>query len=148
MMSDFQQWLTELSLLADQEFIVVEAKYYDGLEFLFKNNITPDQALPRYKDLVTRIISINAGKEVNPFKLNDLQVLHIMADLKQDIKSSTHFVEARKHKAGGLITIGVDDATFINLSSGVLFNDVSHYVILYVVNKDQYHAIKDKHVGK
>ena len=61
MQSEFNQWLTQLSELAAQENIIVEAKYFDGLDYFFKAKLSPSDALPKYKDLVDRVLAIWAS---------------------------------------------------------------------------------------
>jgi hypothetical protein len=59
MKSPYCQWLTDLSELAKNENVIIEAKYHDGLDFFFQSSLSVQDALPRYKDLVRRVIAIN-----------------------------------------------------------------------------------------
>jgi len=58
MKTEFCQWLNDLSDLAEKENVIVEAKYFDGLDYFFKSGESPESALPLYKDLVLRIDAI------------------------------------------------------------------------------------------
>lgn len=59
MRSEFNQWLEDLSALAATQNVIIEAKYYDGLEYFFNGSkLTPEQALPQYIDLVKRCEAI------------------------------------------------------------------------------------------
>ena len=60
MKSEFCQWVTEVSKVAEVNNDVVEAKYYDGLDYFFKLRLQPDEAYRRYKDLVRRCFAIEA----------------------------------------------------------------------------------------
>lgn len=55
MQSEFNKWLTELSEYAEQKGITIEAKYYDGLDYMYKSGLNVVAALPCYIDLIKRM---------------------------------------------------------------------------------------------
>ena len=72
-------------------------------------------------------------------KISDLLVMGHMAEENKDIRMSPHFVEAKITRGGGHITMGVDADTIHE----IVLNPDKYLVALYVVNKDQFFAIKD-----
>lgn len=62
-----------------------------------------------------------------------------MSKLDQDIRLSTNFVSAELAKGGGHITMGVDSKTIHDLA----FNEGKFLVAIYVIDKEQFHKIKN-----
>lgn len=59
MESKFNQWINKLSEIANEKGIIIDAKYYDGLMYMFEGEkLTPEEAFPRYINLVKRCKSI------------------------------------------------------------------------------------------
>lgn len=61
MRSEFQQWLYDLQELASKENIIIEAIYYDGLDYFFKAKFTLEESLKKYKELKRRCVAINSN---------------------------------------------------------------------------------------
>lgn len=80
-------------------------------------------------------------KEKQTFKnkpMNDLEKMSLMVKNNMDIRMSGNIVGAQKVKAGGHITMGIDSQTFHEISMEMAANDHKHYVVLYVINKEQF----------
>lgn len=69
--------------------------------------------------------------------MEGMQALAKMVEQDMDIKMSRTMVGARKVKAGGVVEMGVDNQTLMDLMNGML-GEQTHYPILLVVNKEQY----------
>ena len=77
--------------------------------------------------------------------MSDLLVLHEMAEKNMDIVSTTTITQLKTVKAGGLVTIGVDDRTIKNLLNSALPSTEKNYVaVLYVIDYDQFKEIKSR----
>jgi len=75
-------------------------------------------------------------------KKSDLIVLQEMSQQDMDIKSSCNLVGGRKVKQGAILEIGVDNSTFQQLALQMATNNVTHYVVTYIVNKEQFDKLK------
>lgn len=75
-------------------------------------------------------------------KKSDLIVLQEMSQQDMDIKSSCNLVGGRKVKQGAILEIGVDYSTFQQLALQMATNNVTHYVVTYIVNKEQFDKLK------
>jgi len=72
----------------------------------------------------------------------DLEVMSRMANENMDIRMSGTLVKATTVKLGGHITMGVDKDTLNTIYMSALGSD-THYVVLYVINKEQFDKIKN-----
>jgi len=77
--------------------------------------------------------------------MTDFEVMDIMASENKDIRMNGNVIEAKKAKGGGRITFGVDENTFnLIINQMVLGKTTTHYVAIYVVNKQQFDEIKNR----
>lgn len=75
--------------------------------------------------------------------MSDFEVFSEMASKEMDIACYPTLVEAKRTKKGGLITMGTHERC-INEAASIMMGSQSHYFVLYVVNKEQFDAIKAK----
>lgn len=75
-------------------------------------------------------------------KKSDLIVLQEMASQNLDIRSFTHLLGGKKAKGGGILEIGVDSATFQTLAVQMFSSKTTHYVVTYIVNKEEFDKLK------
>lgn len=75
--------------------------------------------------------------------MNDFEKMSMMSRKNQDIRMTADIISADKIKQGGKITIGVDANTFNLIISQLFTGKATHYVALYVINKEQFDALKD-----
>lgn len=73
--------------------------------------------------------------------MSDFEIMQKMAIADQDIGMSGNIVQCQKVKKGGHITMGVDDATFFKIMN-TLTGGEGYYVVLYVINKEQFLSYK------
>jgi hypothetical protein len=66
MKSPFCQWLNDLSDLAEKDTVIIEAKYFDVLDFLFRTDTSIEKALKDYNDTVRRIKAIQSDFNNKP----------------------------------------------------------------------------------
>ena len=71
-------------------------------------------------------------------KKSNFEILAQMSKENKDIRMSTTFVSANKDSRGGVVGIGVDDKTILDLASG---KEV--LTILFVVDAKQYFEIAE-----
>lgn len=74
---------------------------------------------------------------------SDLIVMQEMASQNMDIRCSASLIEVKKVKGGASISFGIDDATGQMLMREFAANNVEHYCIMYVVNKEQFDKLKN-----
>lgn len=74
--------------------------------------------------------------------MNDLEKMSEMAKNGQDIRMTSNVLSADKIKLGGKVTFGVDADTFNVIIRQMATGDTTHYVAVYVINKDQFDALK------
>lgn len=72
---------------------------------------------------------------------HDLLVMLEMSISNMDISASPTFVDAKKTKQGGLVTIGVGPEVFDKIQNG-FFGPKQYLSCLYTVNIDQYQNLK------
>lgn len=72
----------------------------------------------------------------------DMQVIDEMASKNMDVKMSGNVLKADKRKYGGEITFGVDHETFGQIINQMATGKNTHYVAMYVINKEQFDKIK------
>lgn len=68
---------------------------------------------------------------------SDFEIMDYMSKQDMDIRMSPHFVETKTTKQGGIVTMGVDEQTVLDI-----FNDKIQPV-LYCVNKKIFFGIKN-----
>ena len=74
--------------------------------------------------------------------MNDLEKMSLMAKNNQDIKMSGNILEIQKVKQGGKITLGIDPATAETLLNQYGTGVTTHYVALYIVNKNEFDKLE------
>lgn len=74
--------------------------------------------------------------------MNDLEKMSVMAKNNQDIRMTSAVLSANKVKQGGHITVGVDHDTFQLIANQMFTGNKTHYVALYVINKEQFDALE------
>jgi hypothetical protein len=72
----------------------------------------------------------------------DMQVIDEMASKNMDVKMTGNLLKADKRKHGGEITFGVDHETFNQIIAQMATGETTHYVAVYVINKEQFDKIK------
>jgi hypothetical protein len=72
----------------------------------------------------------------------DMQVIDEMASKNMDVKMTGNLLKADKRKYGGEISFGVDHETFGQIISQMATGKTTHYVAVYVINKEQFDKIK------
>lgn len=70
--------------------------------------------------------------------MNDLEKMNHMVKNNMKIKASTTLVEMKMVKAGGHVTMGVDSNTYHELSKSFGLGKNDTYVIMYVIDKEQF----------
>jgi hypothetical protein len=73
---------------------------------------------------------------------SDLVVMQEMAKADMDIACSTNLVGGKKVKQGGIIEIGIAPEVWSVLSEQMVSGNVTHYVIAYIINKEQFDKLK------
>lgn len=74
-------------------------------------------------------------------KKTDLEVMNEMAKSNMDIKSTTHIMGTAICRGGAKLTMGYDKETHHVVANSV-FGDPTHYVIAYVINREQFDKLK------
>lgn len=69
-----------------------------------------------------------------------------MATNNMDIRCTTAFLGSQTCKGGAKLSMGIDLATHSDICNGV-FGEPSHYVITYVVNREQFLKLKNNENG-
>lgn len=75
--------------------------------------------------------------------MSDLEVMNEMAKQNLDIAMFPDLIKADKAKGGGHITFGVPAAPFTTIVNQMFTGNATHYVVVYVINKEQFNQIKD-----
>lgn len=78
---------------------------------------------------------------------SDFLVLKEMADKNMDVRVGTSLIGVRKVANGGHVVMGIDGDTFDKIVDPVKIGQLTqtHYVMLVVVDKSQFHDIKKNH---
>lgn len=75
---------------------------------------------------------------------SDFQVMQEMSDKNMDISASLDLLDFQRtpKRNGGRVTIGVASPQFDHLINQAATGAITHYAVLYIVNKEQYEALK------
>jgi hypothetical protein len=78
--------------------------------------------------------------------MTDMQIIDKMASENMDVRmcGNDNLVNAQKCAGGGKITIGVPEDTFQIIINQMASGETTHYVALYVINKEQFLKIKNE----
>jgi hypothetical protein len=76
--------------------------------------------------------------------MTDFEIMQEMGGKNMDIRMTGTVIGAQQVKAGGHITFGVDSATFQIIINQMATGETTHYVAMYVVNKEQFDKIKQQ----
>lgn len=81
--------------------------------------------------------------------MNDLDAMSKMASGNMDIRMSNTVVAADKVSQGGVITMGVDLSTFMDIVKPSLDGtEPKYHVALYVINIEQFNKIRQENETK
>jgi len=74
--------------------------------------------------------------------MTDFEKMGIMSKEGKDIRMTSNVLAADKVKKGGKITFGVDADTFNVIINQMATGERTHYVAMYVINKEEFESIK------
>lgn len=77
--------------------------------------------------------------------MTDMQVIDKMASEEMDVRmcGNSNLISAVKNKHGGKITFQTDAGTFQLIVNQMVTGNNTHYVAMYVINKEQFDKIKN-----
>jgi hypothetical protein len=77
-------------------------------------------------------------------KVRDFEVFQVMSDRNLDISLAVEVLDCTRtpKRNGGRVTIGVASPSFDHIINGLGTGEQTHYALLYVINVEQYNAIK------
>lgn len=70
--------------------------------------------------------------------MNDLEKMNAMANGNMDIRMSGQILDVESNKKVSKITMQIDDSTAQSIMRGLATDEQTHYVALYVINKEQF----------
>jgi hypothetical protein len=73
---------------------------------------------------------------------SDLLVMQEMSEKNMDIACALDVLKFNRTKHGGLVTVGVPSPQFDHLINQAATGKITHYGILYVINKEQFDILK------
>lgn len=76
--------------------------------------------------------------------MNDLQIMDEMASRNLDIKASTNCCGIDCNKNHGTVKMMIDHSTAQEVMKGIATQQETHFLVLYVINKEQYMKIKQR----
>lgn len=80
--------------------------------------------------------------------MTDFEVMDKMAAADMDITTCGDITESKVAKGGGKVTIGVPEKIHHIIANQLVFGQTTHYVALYIVNKEQFDKIKNGNNSK
>jgi hypothetical protein len=76
--------------------------------------------------------------------MTDFEAMDKMAAADMDITACADITESKVARGGGKVTIGVPKEIHYIIANQLISGNTTHYVALYIINKEQFDKIKNQ----